>query len=188
MQVKDTAIPDVKIITTRKFNDNRGWFSETFSAPRMAEAGLDHVWVQDNHSFSAHTGTLRGLHSQVPPLAQTKLVRITRGAALDVAVDIRVGSPTYKRWVAVELSAENGAQLYIPSGFLHGFVTLTPDCEMLYKVDAPYSEEADGAVRFDDPDFGVDWGPMAVNATLSGKDSDAGSFADLDNPFTYGGV
>lgn len=187
MQVEDTALPDVKIITPRRFGDNRGWFSETFSAHRMAEAGLDHFWVQDNHSYSAAPGTLRGLHFQAPPYAQTKLVRMTRGAVLDIAVDIRVGSPTYKQWAAVELSAENGAQLYIPKGFLHGFITLTPDCEMLYKVDAPYSAESDGGVRFDDPDLGVDWGPLAASATLSDKDREAQSFADLDNPFTYEG-
>ncbi|MGB0853826.1 MAG: dTDP-4-dehydrorhamnose 3,5-epimerase [Pikeienuella sp.] len=187
MQVEDTALPDVKMITPRRFGDNRGWFSETFSAARMADAGLDHVWVQDNHSFSATAGTLRGLHFQAPPFAQTKLVRITRGAVLDVAVDIRRGSPTYKKWVAVELSAENGVQLYIPRGFLHGFVTLTADCEMLYKVDAPYSAESDGGVRYDDPDLDVDWGPMASGATLSDKDRAAQSFADLDNPFIYEG-
>lgn len=187
MQVVETEISDVKLITPRRFGDNRGWFSETYSAARMAEAGLDRHWVQDNQSFSAEIGTLRGLHFQAPPFAQTKLVRIIRGAVLDVAVDIRVGSPTYRRWVAVELSAENGAQLYIPKGFLHGFITLTPDCEMLYKVDAPYSAAADGGVRFDDPDLGVDWGPLAAQATLSSKDRDACRFADLENPFIYEG-
>lgn len=186
MQVEDTTIQDVKIITPPRLGDTRGWFSETFSAPRMAEAGLVHNWVQDNHSYSASKGTLRGLHFQAPPFAQTKLVRITRGAALDIVVDIRVGSPTYRQWVAVELSADNGAQLYVPRGFLHGFITLTADCEMFYKVDAPYSAEAEGAVRFDDPDLGVDWGQLPSTITLSDKDREAGSFANLSNPFVYG--
>lgn len=187
MQIEDTAIPEVKIITPRRFGDNRGWFFESFSAARMAEAGLAHDWVQDNHSYSAAKGTLRGLHYQAPPFAQAKLVRIVRGAVIDVAVDIRVGSPTYKRSVAVELSAENGRQLLIPRGFLHGFVTITPDAEMLYKVDNPYSGEADGSVRFDDPDLAVDWGVDLAGVTLSDKDAAAPAFADFDNPFTYKG-
>lgn len=180
-----TAIPGVKLITPRRFGDARGWFSETWTQPKMAAAGLDFGFMQDNHSFSAQRHTLRGLHYQAPPFAQTKLVRVGRGAVLDVAVDIRVGSPTYLTWVAEELSAENGAQLLVPRGFLHGFLTLTPDAEVLYKVDNPYNGKADGAVRFDDPTLGVDWGIDPGQAILSDKDAAAPAFADFDNPFTY---
>lgn len=188
MQVDTTAIPDVKIVTPRRFGDNRGWFSESFSAARMEDAGLSYDWVQDNHSFSATKGTLRGLHYQAPPFAQTKLVRVTAGAVLDVAVDIRMGSPSYLQWVAVELSAENGRQLLIPKGFLHGFVTLADDCEMQYKVDAPYSSDADGSVRFDDADIGVDWGVDMSKAVLSDKDREAPRLSAMENPFTYKGA
>ncbi len=135
MQIDATALPGVLTVTPRRFGDARGWFTETFSVPRMAEAGLGHfVWVQDNHSFSAAKGTLRGLHYQAPPRAQDKLVRCSRGAILDVAVDFRAGSPTFAQWVAVELTAENGKQLLVPKGFLHGFVTLTEDTEVQLQV------------------------------------------------------
>lgn len=185
IDVSDTAIPEVKLVTPRRFGDARGWFSETWTRPKMAAAGLDFDFMQDNHSYSSQVHTLRGLHYQAPPFAQTKLVRVARGAVLDVAVDIRVGSPTYLKWVAEELSAENGAQLLVPRGFLHGFLTLQPDTEVLYKVDNPYSAEADGAVRFDDPTLGVDWGIDPAKAVLSDKDAAAPAFADFDNPFTY---
>ncbi len=185
IDVKDTAIPEVKLITPRRFGDARGWFAETWTRPKMAAAGLDYDFMQDNHSYSAKKYTLRGLHYQAPPFAQAKLVRVARGAVLDVAVDIRVGSPTYLTWVAEELSAENGAQLLVPRGFLHGFLTLQPDTEVLYKVDNPYSGEADGAVRFDNPTLGIDWGVDPTKTTLSDKDAAAPDFADFDNPFTY---
>ncbi len=185
IDVEDTAIPEVKLITPRRFGDARGWFSETWTKPKMQAAGLSFDFMQDNHSFSAQTHTLRGLHYQAPSFAQTKLVRVARGCVLDVAVDIRVGSPTYLKWVSAELSAENGAQLLVPKGFLHGFLTLQPDTEVLYKVDAPYSAEADGAVRFDDPALGVDWGIDQGTAVLSDKDAAAQTFSDFDNPFTY---
>ena len=185
MQIEELRIADVKLITPRRFGDSRGWFSETWTASKMAAAGLEFAFMQDNHSDSAEVYTLRGLHYQAPPFAQAKLVRVARGAVLDVAVDIRVGSPTYLQWVAEELSAENGAQLLVPRGFLHGFLTLTPDTEVLYKVDNPYSADADGAVRFDDPTLGVDWGVDPARAILSDKDAAAPLFADFDNPFTY---
>lgn len=151
----------------------------------MAGAGLTHDWVQDNQSFSATKGTVRGLHYQAPPSAQAKLVRVVAGAVLDVAVDVRKGSPHYGQWVAEELTAENGAQLLIPRGFLHGFVTLTDNAQVLYKVDAPYDAATDGAVRFDDPDLGVNWGMDVSTCVLSDKDAAAPRFADWESPFTY---
>ena len=184
MQIEPTALADVMILTPRRFGDARGWFSETWNAARMAEAGLDLPWVQDNHSFSAAKGTLRGLHFQSPPKAQDKLVRCSRGAILDVAVDIREGSPSYGKWVGVELSAENGRQMLVPKGFLHGFVTLTDDVEVQYKCTNLYSPENDGAVRWNDPAIGVDWG--TTTPILSDKDAKAPLLADIGNPFPKG--
>ena len=186
MQIEDTEIDDVKVIVPRRFGDDRGWFSETWNQAALVEAGLDYAFVQDNHSYSAYPDTIRGLHYQAPPFAQAKLVRVVRGAILDVVVDVRKGSPTYRTWVARELTAERGEQLLMPRGVLHGFRTLTPDVEVAYKVDAPYSGAADGSVRFDDPDLGVDWGLDGGRAILSDKDAGAPAFADFDNPFDYG--
>lgn len=186
LKIIETSLPGVVRIEPRRFGDARGWFSETWNAARMDEAGLAHDWVQDNHSYSAMTGTVRGLHYQAPPSAQAKLVRVVRGAVLDVAVDIRVGSPTYGQWVSELLTAEEGAQLLIPRGFLHGFVTQAPDTEVLYKVDAPYDAAADGAIRFDDPDLGVDWGIAPGDAVLSDKDAAAPRLADWESPFRWG--
>ncbi|MEM7546406.1 MAG: dTDP-4-dehydrorhamnose 3,5-epimerase [Pseudomonadota bacterium] len=186
MQIDDTAIPGVKLIIPRRFGDDRGWFSETWNAAAMREMGLEFAFVQDNHSMSAEVGTLRGLHYQSPPFAQTKLVRVARGRVLDVAVDMRPGSPTYLQHLAVELTAVAGEQLLVPRGFLHGFLTLEPATEVLYKVDAPYSGAADGAVRFDDPDIGIDWGMDAAAITLSDKDRAAPLLRDWTNPFAGG--
>lgn len=186
LEIVDTAIPEVKRLVPRRFADSRGFFTETWNAARLAAAGLDFAFVQDNHSYSAAAGTVRGLHCQAPPVAQAKLVRVGRGAVRDIAVDIRRGSPTYRQWVAAELSAENGAQLLIPRGFLHGFVTLVPDTDVLYKVDAPYSPDCDRAVRFDDPDLAVDWGIDPARAVLSEKDARAAFFRDFVTPFVYG--
>ena len=183
MQVEETAIPDVKLIIPRRFGDSRGWFSETWNAGAMRAVGLGHDFVQDNHSLSVPLFTLRGLHYQAPPFAQTKLVRVARGRILDVAVDVRPGSATYGRWVAVELSSALGEQLLVPRGFLHGFLTLEPNTEVLYKVDAPYDRASDGAVRFDDPMLGVDWGVSHENMVLSEKDLAAPFMKDWDNPF-----
>lgn len=183
MQIDTTALPDVLILTPRRFGDARGWFMESWNARRMAEAGLDLPWVQDNHSFSAAKGTLRGLHFQSPPRAQDKLVRCTRGAILDVAVDIRAGAPTYGKWVAVELSADNGRQLFVPKGFLHGFVTLMDGTEVQYKCTDLYAPENDGAVRWDDPALGIDWGVTAP--VLSDKDARAPLLADIGTPFRW---
>lgn len=170
LNVEDTAIPAVKIITPNKFGDHRGFFSETWSRKAFAEAGLDLDFVQDNQSLSSPVGTLRGLHFQSPPFAQDKLVRVTRGRILDVAVDIRASSPSFGKHVAVELSAENWKQLLVPIGFAHGFVTLEPDTEVLYKVTAPYAPENDHGLAFDDPALGIDWRLPLSDLTLSDKD------------------
>jgi dTDP-4-dehydrorhamnose 3,5-epimerase len=185
MQIEPTSLPDVLILTPRRFGDARGWFMETWNARAMAEAGLDLPWVQDNHSFSAARGTLRGLHCQSPPRAQDKLVRCSKGAILDVAVDIRSGSPTYARWVGVELSATNGRQLLVPKGFLHGFLTLTEDAEVQYKCSDFYSLEHDMSVRWDDPAIGVDWGIVAP--VLSEKDARAVPLSAIGQPFRWEG-
>jgi dTDP-4-dehydrorhamnose 3,5-epimerase len=185
MQIEPTDIPDVLIITPRRFGDDRGWFAETWNASRMADAGLDLPWVQDNHSMSATPGTLRGLHYQSPPHAQDKLVRCTRGAIFDVAVDIRVGSPTFGHWVGVELAPDNGRQLLVPKGFLHGFVTRTPHTEVQYKCTDLYAPDCDGAVRWDDPDIGIDWG-LSGAPVLSAKDQAAPLLRDIRSPFVWG--
>ncbi|GGD29951.1 dTDP-4-dehydrorhamnose 3,5-epimerase [Sinisalibacter lacisalsi] len=182
MQTERTKLDGVVVLTPRRFGDDRGWFCETWSAPRMAEAGLDLDFVQDNHSFSAEAGTLRGLHYQAPPHAQDKLVRCSRGAIFDVVVDARVGSPSYGEWFGVELTAENGKQLYVTKGFLHGFVTCAPDSEVQYKVTDIYAPECDGSVRWDS--VGIDWG-LAGAPVLSDKDAAAPSFADWQSPFTW---
>lgn len=180
MQIEVTALPEVLIVTPKRFGDARGWFTETWNRQALAAAGLQTPeFVQDNHSFSATKHTLRGLHYQRPPRAQDKLVRCSRGAMLDVAVDIRKGSPRYGRWVTVELSAENGRQLWVPKGFLHGFVTLTEDCEVQYKCTDLYAPDCDGAVRWDS--LGIDWG--VSGPVLSAKDAAAPAFADFDSPF-----
>lgn len=184
MNVTETSLPGVLVLTPRRFGDARGWFSETFSAARMEEAGLGHIdWVQDNHSFSATKGTLRGLHYQAPPRAQDKLVRCTRGAILDVAADFRAGSPTFGCWIAEELSAENGRQLYVPKGFLHGFLTLTENVEVQYKCSDLYAPDCDGAVRWDDPELGIDWG--VAEPVLSDKDRAAPLLKDAPRPFVW---
>jgi dTDP-4-dehydrorhamnose 3,5-epimerase len=185
LEITETALPGVLRIVPRRIGDARGFFCESWNRRRMAEAGLDHDFVQDNHSHSAERGTVRGLHYQSPPMAQAKLVRVVRGAVRDVAVDIRRGSPTYGRWVAEDLSAENGASLLIPRGFLHGFVTLTPETDVLYKVDAYYAPDCDGAIRFDDTDLGIDWGIDPGEAVLSEKDARAPAFRDFVSPFAY---
>lgn len=169
MQVSETKLKGVYLIEPDVFGDQRGWFMETYSKTKMAQYGLDTVFRQDNQSYSAQKGTLRGLHFQNNPKSQTKLVRCTRGAILDVAVDIREGSPQYCVWVAIELSAQNFRQLFIPKGFAHGFVTLTDDVEIVYKVDEDYTPTCDRGIRYDDPTLAVDWG--AITPILSTKDA-----------------
>ncbi|ARO14469.1 dTDP-4-dehydrorhamnose 3,5-epimerase [Ketogulonicigenium robustum] len=185
MQIEKTALAGVVLIVPPKFGDARGWFSETWNAAKMAESGIEIDFVQDNHSFSAQIGTLRGLHYQRPPHAQDKLVRCTRGVIFDVAVDIRKGSPTYGQWVGADLSAANGHQLLIPKGFLHGFVTRTPDCEVQYKCSDFYAPDCDGGIRWDDPTIGIDWGLGDLQPTLSAKDTVAPMLADFDSPFKW---
>ena len=183
LKVESLAIPDVKLVTPPRFGDDRGFFSETYNAQRFREAGIDADFVQDNHSLSAQKGTVRGLHFQAPPFAQAKLVRVLRGAIIDVAVDVRKGSPTYGQWVSAELSAANGVQIFVPRGFLHGFATLEPDTEIAYKVDNYYSKECDGSVLWCDETLGIDWGVPVADAVLSDKDAKAQSFAGFETPF-----
>lgn len=182
MKVTATVLPDVLLIEPARFGDNRGFFSESWNKERMAEHGISVDFVQDNHSLSSAVGTVRGLHFQAPPNAQAKLVRCGRGVLFDVAVDIRKGSPTYGQWVGEELSFENGKQLFIPEGFAHGFITRTPDTEIIYKCNAYYAPESDGAILWNS--CGIDWG---FNGTpeLSAKDANAPSFTSFDSPFTW---
>ena len=187
MQVEQTGIGGLVVLVPRRFGDDRGFFSERWNRRVLAEHGLLYDFVQDNHSLSRDVGTLRGLHFQAPPHAQDKLVCCGRGRLFDVAVDIRKGSPTYGRWFGIELSFENGKQLLIPKGFLHGFVTREPDTEIIYKCTDYYAPEADGAVRFDDPDIGIDWGLGDLKPKLSDKDAAAPYLRDLDNPFVWEG-
>lgn len=183
LSVEATELPDVKIITPKKFGDHRGFFSETYSRASFREAGIDLEFVQDNQSLSAAVGTLRGLHFQSAPFAQDKLVRVTKGRILDVAVDIRTSSPTFGRHVAVELSAENWRQLLVPVGFAHGFVTLDPDTEVLYKVTALYGPQNDHGLAFDDPALGIDWRIARDALVLSDKDRKHPRLADLPSYF-----
>ena len=181
MHVTQTTLSGVVLLTPRRFGDARGWFSETWNKRSLAEAGIEADFVQDNHSMSAPIGTLRGLHYQSAPHAQDKLVRCTRGTIFDVAVDARKGAPTYGQWVGYELSAENGAQLYVPKGFLHGFVTRSENAEVQYKCTDYYAPQSDGGVRWDS--LGIDWG-LTGDPVLSDKDRDAPAFADWNSPFT----
>jgi len=169
-RIERLAIPEVLLITPPRFSDERGFFSETFSAPRLAEAGIDQPFVQDNHSLSRARGVVRGLHCQLAPRAQGKLVRCVRGAIWDVAVDVRRGSPGFGRHVAAVLSADNWRQLWVPPGFLHGFCTIEPDTEVVYKVTAPYDRAAERGVIWNDPDLALPWPVAAGEAVLSDKD------------------
>ncbi len=186
MHVVDTEIPEVKIITPKKFSDHRGFFSETYNKKALAGAGIDFDWVQDNHSYSAEQGTLRGLHYQIPPMAQDKLVRVAHGAILDVAVDLRKGSPTFGQHVSDVISAENWKQVLVPIGFAHGYVTLEPDTEVLYKTTGFYSPEHDRGIIWNDPELGIDWGIEEGQAVLSEKDVALPSLKEVTDLFTYG--
>lgn len=183
----DTKLPGVCIIEPDVHGDQRGYFMETYSTRSLAELGIDAVFVQDNQSFSAQKGILRGIHFQNAPMAQAKLVRVTRGAVLDVAVDLRRGSPTFRQWVAVELSEGNKRMLFIPRGFGHGFRTLTDDVEFCYKVDNLYSKEHDRGIRYNDPTIGVDWGEVR-DELLSRKDTTSPLLDDSDCNFVYGEI
>ena len=179
-----TSLPGVYIIAPKVFGDHRGYFMETYNKQAFAELGITNEFVQDNQSFSAQKGTLRGIHFQNDPYAQAKLVRVTKGAVLDVAVDLRKGSPTYRQWVAVELSAENKRMLFIPRGFGHGFRTLTEDVEFCYKVDNLYNKACDRGIRYNDPTIGVAWGDV-VEEQLSVKDTTSPLLADSDCNYVY---
>ena len=183
----DTKLPGVCILEPMVHGDSRGYFMETYSTRAFDEVGIDAVFVQDNQSYSSQKGILRGIHFQNAPMAQAKLVRVTKGAVLDVAVDLRKGSPTYKQWVTVELSAENKRMFFIPRGFGHGFVTLTDDVEFCYKVDNLYSKECDRGIRYNDPTIGVDWGEVNP-ALLSQKDTTSPLLDDSDCNFVYGEI
>jgi len=183
MKKIETALPGVYIVEPQVFGDHRGWFMETWSERNFDELGFRVSFVQDNHSFTAKKGTLRGLHFQNAPMAQSKLMRCIAGAVMDVAIDFRTGSPTYKRWISVELSAENKRQFFIPRGFGHAFLTLTDNTEFVYKCDNLYSKEHDRSVRFDDPSIGIDWG--IDSPILSEKDLTAPLLADSDCNFVY---
>lgn len=182
MNVIKTELDGVLVVIQPRFEDERGWFEETWSAARFDAAGIDLDFVQDNHSFSVDVGTLRGMHYQAPPRAQDKLVRCTKGAIFDVVFDVRKGSPTYGKWLGEELTAQNGRQLLVPKGFLHGFVTLAPESEVQYKVTDFYHAECDGSVRWDS--LGIDWGLTGL-PILSDKDLSAPLFDYWDSPFVY---
>ena len=178
MTVIATDIPDLYILEPKVLGDSRGWFMESWSATIMQEIGFDYDFVQDNHSFSVGKGILRGIHFQQSPYSQAKLVRCTKGAVLDVAIDLRKNSPTYKKWAAVELTAENRWQLLIPRGFGHGFLTLTNDSEFLYKADNPYNAAADRSIIWNDPELAINWG--IEEPSLSEKDISAPLLKDSD--------
>ncbi|WP_170479709.1 dTDP-4-dehydrorhamnose 3,5-epimerase [Ruegeria arenilitoris] len=186
MKVEAAPLSGLLILTPTRFSDERGYFSESWNLKRLKHHGIEIEFVQDNHSLSRQTGTLRGLHFQSPPHAQDKLVRCARGALFDVAVDIRKGSPTFGNWFGIELSEENGTQLLVPRGFLHGFVTRAPDTEICYKCSDYYAPDCDGAIRFDDGEIGIDWG-LNGSPVLSGKDAAAPSLSDFDSPFVWEG-
>ncbi|ATR19528.1 dTDP-4-dehydrorhamnose 3,5-epimerase (plasmid) [Roseomonas sp. FDAARGOS_362] len=179
LEIESTTLPEVRILRPKRFGDHRGFFSEVYNRARFAEAGIDIDFMQDNHSLSADVGTVRGLHFQSPPFAQDKLVRVVRGAILDIVVDIRRSSPNFGRHVSVELSAENWAQLLVPIGFAHGFCTLQPDSEVIYKVSAHYAPENDHGLAWDDPDLGIEWPVTKEAAILSAKDRQHPRLADL---------
>jgi dTDP-4-dehydrorhamnose 3,5-epimerase len=183
LEIAETEIPGVRVLMARRLGDARGFFAETWSRDRFHGAGIDVEWVQENHAMSAAAGTVRGFHYQIPPAAQAKLIRVVRGAALDVAVDLRRGSPTFGRHVAIELSAENFRQFLIPSGFAHGYCTLEPNTEILYKVDHVYAPDTERGIRWDDPALGIDWPVTPREAVLSEKDRGLPLLADQPDLF-----
>ncbi len=187
LDIEETPLSGIRILTPRRFVDDRGFFSESWNAQRMADQGFEISFVQDNHSLSVELGTVRGLHYQAPPHAQTKLVRCGRGRLWDVAVDIRKGSPTFGRWFGTELSFENARQLLIPEGFLHGFVTLEPETEIIYKCSDYYARDCDGVISWNDPDLDIDWPLSRRPPILSDKDARAPAFREFESPFMWEG-
>ena len=185
MQITETALPEVKLIRPVRHGDARGYFSEVYREDALRRAGVEIAFVQDNQSMSAPIGVLRGLHFQTPPMAQAKLVRVIKGAIVDVAVDIRRGSPHFGRHVAVVLSAETGEQLFVPEGFAHGFATLEPESTVLYKVNRYYSPEHDRGLLWNDPALGIDWRLAGREPVLSDKDRQHPTLAELPAYFDY---
>jgi dTDP-4-dehydrorhamnose 3,5-epimerase len=182
VEVRPLALPEVLELVPKRFADERGYFSEVWSAKAFRQVGVDAQFVQDNQSLSRRAGVVRGLHFQRSPAAQDKLVRVVRGSIYDVAVDIRRASPNFGKWAGLVISAELGNQLFVPAGFAHGFMTLEPETEVLYKVSAPYSPEHERSIRYDDPAIGVDW-PAVAAVVLSPKDAEAPLLADVDTGF-----
>lgn len=180
VDIRPLGLEGVFEIVPKRFGDDRGFFSETYNSSVLEQAGISVVFVQDNHSLSEPVNVLRGLHYQLPPFAQDKLVRVVRGAILDVAVDIRRSSSTFGKWLSLEVSADKWNQILVPRGFAHGFITLTASTEVVYKVSQPYSREHDRSIRFDDPQIAVDWNAPASSMVLSQKDRDAPLFADAE--------
>ena len=187
MEKIETAIEGVYIIETDCYGDNRGWFMETYSLDKFSKMGIDTVFVQDNMSFSSQKGTLRGLHYQKEPYSQAKLVRCTKGAVIDVAVDIREGSPTYGKWVSCLISEENKRMFYIPKGMAHGFLSITDNVEFQYKCDEFYNKESEGCINYNDPTIGIDWNSMlnGVEPILSEKDKNAPLLHECNANFKY---
>lgn len=185
LEVRPLGLDGVVEIVPRRIGDERGFFSEVYNGVLFAKHGITTPFMQDNHSYSAQAGTLRGLHFQMPPAAQAKLVRVVRGAIFDVGVDIRRGSPTLGRWVGLTMSPERWNQILVPEGFAHGFVTLEPDTEVIYKVSVAYSAEHDRTIRFDDPAIGIEWPAIARQPILSARDEAAPSLAEVDTGFVY---
>lgn len=186
MELVKTALDGVYIVQPKVYGDNRGWFMETYSEKVFADAGINVKFVQDNHSYSAQKGVLRGLHFQLAPMSQSKLLRALRGTLMDVVVDIRKGSPTYKQWISVELSADNKREIFMPRGMAHGFITLTDDVEVHYKVDSLYAPKLESGIIYNDPDINVDWGTDKV--ILSAKDKILPAFKDCIADFKYGEI
>ena len=183
MHVEYLNIPDVRLLSPRKHGDRRGFFSETYNRKALAVIGIDIDFVQDNHSYSADKGTVRGLHFQTPPFAQDKLVRVARGSVFDIAVDLRQGSPTYGRHVGAVLSAQAWNQILVPIGFAHGFMTLEPDTEVIYKVSNYYAHDHDKGLLWNDPALGISWPIADEEAVLSDKDRKQPRLAELITPF-----
>jgi dTDP-4-dehydrorhamnose 3,5-epimerase len=187
MDAKPLNLPGLITLCPRQFADSRGSFAETYNQRTFTTAGISAQFVQDNQSFSAKKGTIRGLHFQLPPAAQAKLVRVLRGSVYDVAVDLRVGSPSFGRWEGITLTAERGEQLFVPRGFAHAFCTLEPDCLVAYKVDEFYAPAQDSGLIWNDPTLAIDWPVSPNEVVLSDKDMKLGRFADFVSPFTYEG-
>jgi len=183
VKIINTRHPEVLVIEPQVFGDNRGWFMEVWNLNRFSKMGIEAQFVQDNHSFTRKKGTIRGLHFQNNPMSQAKLVRCSSGVVMDIAVDLRKGSPYYLQWVAVELSAENRRVMYIPRGFAHGYITLADNVEFIYSVDNYYCKELDRSIKYNDPDIGIEWGTACP--ILSEKDSIAPALVDSDCNFTY---